>query len=353
MEASLNTWTSIFLLAAAQGVFLSILIISSKEKRSLTSGLLSIIVFFFSLILIYCVGYWTGLNKSLPPVVNLTISLTYLIGPAMLFFVKSVSKKATLSNNYFLHITPFIAHASLQLIALYKLVEMDTQFLIEIIIVLQNIHLAIYTLLILKNALSTNKVWLKHIAWAYAAYALCFMGYYIMSWTGILKIEYDYIVSLGMSAFIYFVGYYGYHHQIQPFINLQKYRNSGVSDAVAEQLYNKLNEYIIKDRPYLNHDLKLTDLADKLSLSTHIVSQIINQYTNGSFSDYINKLRIEEAIKLMNSEDYRNEKIISIAYDSGFSNKVSFNSAFKKITSYTPTAYRKMNCTPANMSIAS
>ena len=51
--------------------------------------------------------------------------------------------------------------------------------------------------------------------------------------------------------------------------------------------------------------------------------------------------RINHVKKLFEDKEYFNSTIINIAYDSGFNSKSAFNTAFKKQTGMTPSAYRK------------
>ena len=94
-------------------------------------------------------------------------------------------------------------------------------------------------------------------------------------------------------------------------------------------------------RPYIDSGLKLTDLAGQLDLSPNHLSQIINENLQQNFSDFINNYRIRHAKRLLSDQEYSQEKIINIAYDSGFNNKVSFNTAFKKFEGISPSDFRK------------
>jgi AraC-like DNA-binding protein len=58
-----------------------------------------------------------------------------------------------------------------------------------------------------------------------------------------------------------------------------------------------------------------------------------------NFFELINKFRIEEAINLLLEDENGNLNIIDIAYEVGYNNKVTFNKAFKKNTSLTPTEF--------------
>jgi len=58
-----------------------------------------------------------------------------------------------------------------------------------------------------------------------------------------------------------------------------------------------------------------------------------------NFFDLINKHRVEEVIRILNSTESKKLKLLSIAFDAGFNSKASFNRVFKKFTSKTPSEF--------------
>ncbi|MDM9632781.1 helix-turn-helix domain-containing protein [Robiginitalea aurantiaca] len=104
--------------------------------------------------------------------------------------------------------------------------------------------------------------------------------------------------------------------------------------AIAE----KLKALMERDRLFLQPDLNLNELAQHLQVSAPQVSAAINQVFQQNFNDYVNSLRIEEFIRLYekNSEKYT---LLSLAYDSGFNSKATFNRAFKKIKGSAPRTF--------------
>jgi len=96
-----------------------------------------------------------------------------------------------------------------------------------------------------------------------------------------------------------------------------------------------------EEKPYFEGDLTLQKLADRLSISPHHLSQIINDKIGQNFFDFINSYRIEEAKKLL--LDPRGEllTILAISEETGFNSKSSFNNAFKKYTGQTPSQFKQ------------
>jgi AraC-like DNA-binding protein len=119
-----------------------------------------------------------------------------------------------------------------------------------------------------------------------------------------------------------------------------KYRNSGLPDSLAKKLAEDLRMLMSREQLYKENNLKLETLAEKLKSNRHFVSQVINQYYKTNFFDFINANRIDEAKRLLVS-DNQELNIIEIAYAVGYNNKVTFNNAFKRFTGVTPSEYRK------------
>ena len=95
------------------------------------------------------------------------------------------------------------------------------------------------------------------------------------------------------------------------------------------------------DKAYRNPEYRLNDLSSAAGKSLHHVSQVINEKTGMSFSDFVNKFRVEEAKELLVSSKTSHFTILAIAYDVGFNSKTTFYNAFKKECGITPTRYRR------------
>lgn len=103
------------------------------------------------------------------------------------------------------------------------------------------------------------------------------------------------------------------------------------------ELKDKIENLFTKDKIFLNPQLKITDIADKVGTNRTYVSQFFNQQNSSTFFDYVNSYRIEYACKLLSGT---NENITVISEKSGFSNIQSFYRVFSRIKGMTPAAYR-------------
>ena len=99
------------------------------------------------------------------------------------------------------------------------------------------------------------------------------------------------------------------------------------------------------EKPYLNPELSLSELANSLNISRNQLSGIINQLHKINFYEFINQYRIKEVKQLMEDPSNKHLKLISLAYDAGFNSKSSFNRIFKQITNMTPSKFISDNKT--------
>ncbi len=335
MEPSFDFWTVALTVAASQGVFLSVMILL---RRSKANNLLATLILSFSICLYFYILYWTGYLVYFPFSTRLLGGMTFLMGPLMFFYLKSDRR-----NLYFrsLHFIPFVVYASLFFIV-------DVRSIASVLDIVQNLHLLTYSAIILltisdnRTSIHSSKKlfkWKQQLAWSFLGYSLTFLLYYILVWTNQLQLAYDYAVSAASSIFIYYIGVRGFHKgEVLRHYESGRYHQALLPKKVGVSLLSKIKEHIQTYKPYLNSSLKLRDLADELGHSHHDVSQVINDLEGQSFTDFINSYRIEAAkYDLIHSEG---KKIIHIAYDAGFNNKVTFNTAFKKHTGLSPSQFR-------------
>jgi len=121
----------------------------------------------------------------------------------------------------------------------------------------------------------------------------------------------------------------------------QKYETSNLSAEDKMQYVKKLEGFMQREKPFLEPELTLAQLASKINIPAHYLSQVINEKLNQNFLDYINGHRVEEAKDKLMDDGQKHYTILSIAYDSGFNSKSTFYSAFKKASGMTPSQFRK------------
>lgn len=112
----------------------------------------------------------------------------------------------------------------------------------------------------------------------------------------------------------------------------------------AEQVSNlsvQLLSLMEHDKLFLDNDLNLPVVAEKLGITIHEASFLINETAKDNFYNFINKYRVEEAKRLLASTKMEELNILGIAFASGFNSKTTFNTTFKKIVGISPSQYSK------------
>lgn len=121
-------------------------------------------------------------------------------------------------------------------------------------------------------------------------------------------------------------------------VEQQKYKSSSLSQDDQSLILEKLKSFMQLKKPFLTSNFSLPELASQLNVSTHRLSQVINDGLGKSFFEMTAEYRVEEAKKLL--KEKLNIKIEEIAEQVGYNSKSSFNTAFKKITGRTPSEWR-------------
>lgn len=110
-------------------------------------------------------------------------------------------------------------------------------------------------------------------------------------------------------------------------------------DEKTQELLDRLEVFMMEEKPFIDADLGLQDLADRLEITRHQLSNLINQQHHMNFYEFVNSHRVMEVKSLMEDPKNKNIKLMSLAYDAGFNSKSSFNRIFKQIAGMTPSQY--------------
>ncbi|NIM10420.1 MAG: helix-turn-helix domain-containing protein [Candidatus Aminicenantes bacterium] len=132
-----------------------------------------------------------------------------------------------------------------------------------------------------------------------------------------------------------------YIYKKRPFEKKEKYKGSPLKPLFIEECIKKLTRLMENEKIYRDENISLQSLAEKLSISSHLLSQIINEKLNRNFPDYINSYRIEEAKEILKTPRGTKVKITIVAQEVGFNSMTAFYKAFKKYTNMTPNQYKE------------
>ncbi|MBC8046725.1 MAG: AraC family transcriptional regulator [Fimbriimonadaceae bacterium] len=216
---------------------------------------------------------------------------------------------------------------------------------------MQFFSMLVYSVLLirflLKEKKDTNKQDVKH-RWyfknilCYTLFAVSFSFYWIGLWLGILPDGFDYIVSALMTICIYLIGYSAFRQPDHLFEKRNGKQKKNYSTELKKEHTNKLLQLLENEKPWTDSEISLQKLADMLNISSHELSFIINTSLNKNFADLMHEYRIREACRLLADKSYYDTKILSVAFDVGYTNKATFNAAFKKFIGVSPSIYKMM-----------
>lgn len=204
-----------------------------------------------------------------------------------------------------------------------------------------------------------NLNWIQYLIYGYLILSATIM-FLIFSSASFGLIDQEVVFSLvgiAISVLIFISGFWGFRQTIifsnieytpvqtpkEPVPAKGVYKKSGLSDAQAIHYANQIKAYLVQEKVYLDEDLKLSSLSEKLQIPSAHISQVLNQQFNQNFYDFVSTHRIQEATKRLLDPQYETYSILGIGLDCGFKSKSSFNRAFKKITGMTPTEFRQKN----------
>lgn len=314
--------------------------------------------------LIYDYQFLLGLDSGIP----------FLYGPFMWMYAALLTgKKTKILGLDAWHLIPFL----LQYVFMgFYLFPMDAEQKVDFydtmlsgsmpsVFLLANVLKAVHAALYFYLTFRLTKVSqgnLKHYfsSWQKANYEWLLILVKLMIPFAILKIIValsfytDFLVRPGIVSFfldlslfimIYVVGYFALSRpslfELSGMEMSSKYINPIINANESSVLFNKLLEFMKTEKPYLQSDLSLNELAERMELKAKVLSQIINENSGSNFFHFVNSYRVEHFKVELAKEENRQYTLMAIAEKSGFASKTTFNQMFKKFQGMTPREYVK------------
>ncbi|MFZ1082982.1 MAG: helix-turn-helix domain-containing protein, partial [Candidatus Kryptoniota bacterium] len=298
---------------------------------------------------------------------RLGIPITFLWGPTFYFYVKSFAfSDFKLEWKHLLHTIPalmvflyFLAtyyplNVSAKLVIVHTWTSSRVPLPIAVIRFLQILIYNFASLHVLKNYSEELKEnfssmaqislsWLRLLIISFiAAYSISVIGFFL--YLGFLSYWYPVTLFVDFVYFVFFniIFFKGWHQQeiFNGIEERKKYQSSNLTSDEAQALIEKINAFVEQNKPHLIPGLTINQMAKKMNLPMRTLSQIINEYFGQNFYDYINKLRIEEAKRILREQGCK-KTVLEVLYEIGYNSKSSFNAEFKKATGLTPTEFRR------------
>lgn len=343
--------------AAFHGIWIALLLF---RRRSVAFKYLGLSIICISSYLVNYLLFLSGYIANFPHLLSVLYLPVYMVGPYFYLFVQKatgtdVGKRVP---NY-LHGLPLLfgiinswqilfASEEIKSEVIRRLLTLDYEydlfsFIRSNILVF---FLLLYAWLSWRIVAGSKNQLLKSVCGLFIGFVvadgLIKMLFFTFGWDGIVM---EFTLAIFLGIILHVIGYIAMDQGISPEkmeADLKNKYQTIVLTANQLQVYNKaLIEFMEQSKSYLNSDLRLTDISRALQIPTPYLSQLLNEYMNTNFNDFINEYRIKEVIIHLQRGDQKRYSLQSIGLDCGFSNKTTFYRAFKKITGTTPNEYVK------------
>jgi AraC-like DNA-binding protein len=204
------------------------------------------------------------------------------------------------------------------------------------------------------NTEGVDLAWLRYFLWGLAAMLVAWFSELVWSLPII-----SYLSNLIYLASAFYLAYFAlqqgeiFSEKPQEALDLKTIiEENEQTDAPRKQvltneqltyLKGKLTNLMLIEKPYLDSTLSLPKLAQKLQISTHELSYLINTGFDDNFFNFVNRYRIEESKRILTTPQYQHLSMVGIAFEAGFNSKTAFNTAFKKMVGVSPTEFQKQH----------
>jgi AraC-like DNA-binding protein len=162
-----------------------------------------------------------------------------------------------------------------------------------------------------------------------------------------LDFEQDWWDNVVGVVLIYYVSITGYA-QAQPNTGLVFKEEEHKVENIQKEKFNegeletwktKILKLMIDEKLYLQPELNLSDIANRLKTNISVLSGVVNNAFGKNFNDFVNEYRVKEFQERIQLPENKNITLLGIAFDCGFNSKATFNRSFKKFTGKAPKEF--------------
>ena len=120
--------------------------------------------------------------------------------------------------------------------------------------------------------------------------------------------------------------------------------DTAASDLKDSELHKALLREVVDQQAYLDPELTLPELSNRLAVTQHRLRALINQQMGfRNFSSFINSYRVTAICEAMRLQENAQKSIFELAMDHGFSSLPTFNRSFKSQPGLTPSEFRALH----------
>ncbi|MEP3210134.1 MAG: helix-turn-helix domain-containing protein [Maribacter sp.] len=380
-----NIWSTPLLLLTIQGLIFAVLICNRYRKRK---NLSDVLLFFILVITCYhqttyTLGFMGWYDTFRNTKINYAlIALTIAIAPLIYLYVKSITRSSfSFRKKDWLHFLPAFLVIIYRILIFsydalqpgfaatqngYLKIHFDEAYFLPVYSIFSYIQNTLYLAFTLQlfynyrkkineyfsNTFKLELNWIRNFLLLYIA---LFLYDLIQTITGTMFIDLDYKQQWWMTLFtgliIIYVGIKGFFTDTTKLKKLDfsfspnraaiPERDTISKKKIATEDIQKIKGLMEHEKPYLNPELNLSDLAKLANLTRAQLSEIINSGFNQNFNDFVNGYRVEAFKDMLQEDKHKQLSILGIAYECGFNSKATFNRVFKKLTNSSPSEFLK------------
>ena len=362
-----NVWTILITYATVQCLVLATVLLYRDKGETVQKKWLALVILLVGLQCLNFLYEYFQWYKSSPHFIWVSAPLWFLIGPTLYFFSRNAIKKSTVFKWYdYLHLVPFIA----AIVYIGRFYLLDGQTKISILTSFYNTYgqepdyflyafllsefiYAFYSLYLFNqyfqkvgdeysNSIIYQTRWIRFLLTSFMGFVLLSFIYSVMLINNFeYYIQADYITYLFLAIVFQILGF-------SAILNPQSFFKTPVdfdktykpkNHDELETLFRKLRDHMNNKKPYMNPELRLSDLSRELNIPAHKLSQVINTVPDQNFYEFINSYRVEEVKKRLPNTEYEHLTMEGIAEECGFNSSASFYRVFKQQTQMTPSQF--------------
>ncbi len=376
----INFIAAIIFIGVFLGFFLSYFYIRKSWRQSLPNLIMGFFILAMTLTMLEGWMNYTMLIFKFLPITNFAEPFNFIIAPLLYLFAISQFEKVKPAT-YWLHFTPFILwtlycifffiqsdvfkynsnievmQLDIPYIAATRLISDSPLGIRHYVNVLTGASFIIYNLLIVRLLITKSKE-LDQNLWKTSNQTVISLRNSLYHFLAIIAIFItvkmifkndvgDHFIYLYLSLMLFMTAVQvmnksTYYDEVSTFLEgpILKYQKSSLEEDNKTIILQAIKSQMQSEKYFKSSTASLSGLSKAIHQSSHHVSQVINEKLNQSFFEMLASYRVEEAKTILKSDIGAKLTIEDIAERVGYNSKSAFNTAFKKFTSHTPSAYR-------------
>lgn len=363
-------WAILYAATALQGLFVTGVLLHTSRGHPLANRLLAALILAFSYTRFLAFVNLSELYRVWPHLLSTGAPLWYILPPLYYFYVKALVGQRLRWNRFsslhalpalavLLYMFPFYLLPAESKLAMLTAMNQSgearlTALLFSLFYALQSmayLQLGIRTLRSQDTTSNSTAVSAQpaHRSWLRLLFTLMLLFAVFHATVAIAEfvqnrdlVAMDYLPMAFFTIMVYAIAYLAIQQPeklFPPPLRLRKPPSHEQSLCEPGEAIKHLRKIMDAEKPYLDCNLKYSDLAARLGISVRQLSRLLNEELGQNFNDFVNAYRIKEVQARLLDHTNGDHTLLAIALEAGFNSKTSFNRVFKDHTGMTPTEF--------------